>query len=80
MGRIIYKKAKIQTKFIAQKTKECYEPSSWVRLFESLANKDENAELAYFYVLLELEMIDEAKKGGLNAPEQESGSRTNFVR
>ena len=27
-----------------------------------------------------LKMIDEAKKGGLNAPEQESGSRTNFIR
>lgn len=56
---------------LAQKTKECYEPSSWVRLFESLANKDENAELAYFYVLLELEMIDEAKERLNSHPQNE---------
>ena len=56
---------------LAQKTKECYEPSSWVRLFEFLANKDENAELAYFYVLLELEMIDEAKERLNSHPQNE---------
>ena len=27
-----------------------------------------------------LKMIDEAKNGSLNPPEQESGSRTNFIR
>ncbi|TLD83220.1 hypothetical protein LS70_005585 [Helicobacter sp. MIT 11-5569] len=47
---------------LAQKMKECYEPESWVSLFEVLATKDENAEVAYFYVLLELEMLEEAKE------------------
>lgn len=47
---------------LAQKMKACYEPSSWLSLFEELANRDENAETAYFYVLLELEMIEEAKE------------------
>ncbi|MCI5969032.1 hypothetical protein [Helicobacter sp.] len=47
---------------LAQKMKECYEPTSWISLFEELANQDENAELAYFYVLLELEMLEEAKE------------------
>ena len=47
---------------LAQKMKECYEPANWVSLFEYLANKDESAEIAYFYVLLELEMIEEAKE------------------
>lgn len=47
---------------LAQKMKECYEPASWLNLFEELANQDENAEMAYFYVLLELEMLEEAKE------------------
>ncbi len=47
---------------LAQKLKECYEPEEWVSLFEYLANKDESAEVAYMYVLLELEMIEEAKE------------------
>ncbi|CAM2971181.1 hypothetical protein [Helicobacter burdigaliensis] len=56
---------------LAQKTKECYEPTSWLNLFEYLANKDEIAEMAYFYVLLELEMIDEAKERlGLHTPNE----------
>ncbi len=47
---------------LAQKLKECYEPATLVNLFETLSNKNELAEMAYFYVLLELEMIDEAKE------------------
>lgn len=47
---------------LAQKMKECYEPSSWMSLFETLANQDEHAETAYFYVLLELEMNDEVRE------------------
>ncbi|MDE5603063.1 MAG: hypothetical protein K2I71_03980, partial [Helicobacter sp.] len=46
---------------LAQKIKKCYEPDLWVSLFEALANEDEKAEMAYFYVLLDLEMLDEAK-------------------
>lgn len=56
---------------LARKMKECYEPSSWVSLFEALANKNEAAEIAYFYVLLELEMIDEAKEKLATYPENE---------
>ncbi|QOQ97466.1 hypothetical protein [Helicobacter winghamensis] len=56
---------------LAQKMKECYEPASWVSLFEELANKNENAEVAYFYVLLELEMIEEAKERLKAHPENE---------
>ncbi|MBX7490237.1 hypothetical protein [Helicobacter turcicus] len=47
---------------LAQKMKECYEPESWVGLFEELATQDEKAEVAYFYVLLELEMLEEARE------------------
>ena len=47
---------------LAQRMKECYEPSSWMSLFETLANQDEHAETAYFYVLLELEMNDEVRE------------------
>lgn len=47
---------------LAQKLKECYEPATLVGLFKTLSDKDELAEMAYFYVLLELEMIDEAKE------------------
>ncbi|WP_104722693.1 hypothetical protein [Helicobacter mesocricetorum] len=46
---------------LAQKMKKCYEPGLWVGLFESLADEDEKAEMAYFYVLLDLEMLDEAR-------------------
>lgn len=56
---------------LAQKLKECYEPATWVSLFENLANKDELAEMAYFYVLLELEMIDEAKERLNTYPQNE---------
>ena len=56
---------------LAQKMKECYEPTRWVGLFEFLTNKDENAELAYFYVLLELEMVDEAKERLNSHPQNE---------
>lgn len=56
---------------LAQKLKECYEPASWVSLFEYLADKDELAEMAYFYVLLELEMIDEAKERLNTYPQNE---------
>lgn len=56
---------------LAQKLKECYEPAAWVSLFENLANQDELAEIAYFYVLLELEMIDEAKERLNTYPQNE---------
>ena len=56
---------------LAQKLKECYEPAAWVSLFENLVNQDELAEIAYFYVLLELEMIDEAKERLNTYPQNE---------
>lgn len=36
-------------------------PSQWIEISEYLADNDENAENAYFYVLLELEMLERAK-------------------
>ncbi len=36
-------------------------PSEWIKIFEYLADNDENAENAYFYVLFELEMLEVAK-------------------
>ena len=37
-------------------------PDEWIRFFEGCADNDENAEMAFFYVLFELEMIDKAKE------------------
>lgn len=37
------------------------DPNHWIMLFEFLADNDENAENAYLYVLLELEMLERAK-------------------
>ncbi|MDY3113535.1 MAG: hypothetical protein SOW25_04320 [Helicobacter sp.] len=56
---------------LAQKIKVCYEPDAWVGLFEFLANKDEVAEIAYFYVLLELEMLEVAKERLSTHPQNE---------
>ena len=56
---------------LAQKIKKCYEPGLWVSLFENLANEDEKAEMAYFYVLLDLEMLDEAKERLNTYPQNE---------
>lgn len=43
-------------------TKGKLDPNAWIKIFEYLADNDENAENAYFYVLLELEMLDSAKE------------------
>ncbi|RAX53883.1 hypothetical protein CCY99_05745 [Helicobacter sp. 16-1353] len=36
-------------------------PNQWIEISEYLADNDENAEKAHFYVLLELEMLERAK-------------------
>ena len=46
---------------LAKSAKGKCSPSAWMGLFEYLADSDENAENAYFYVLLELEMLEKAK-------------------
>lgn len=38
------------------------DPNTWIEVSEYLADSDENAENAYFYVLLELEMLDRARE------------------
>ena len=43
-------------------TKGKLDPNTWIKIFEYLADNDENAENAYFYVLLELEMLEKAKE------------------
>lgn len=45
----------------AKSTKGKINPNKWIEIFEFLADNDENAENACFYVLLELEMLDNAK-------------------
>lgn len=37
------------------------DPNTWIAISEYIADSDENAENAYFYVLLELEMLDRAR-------------------
>lgn len=46
---------------LAKNMKGRLNPSEWVRLFEHISDGDENAENAYFYVLFELEMLEEIK-------------------
>lgn len=45
----------------ASQSKNILSPDEWIRFFEGCADFDENAEMAFFYVLFELEMIDKAK-------------------
>lgn len=47
---------------LAQQSQNILQPDAWYKLFESLANNDEHAENALFYVMFELEMIEKAKE------------------
>ena len=47
---------------LAQQSKDILEPHAWYKLLESLANADEHAENALFYVMFELEMIDKVRE------------------
>lgn len=47
---------------LAKNMKGKINPSEWIKLFENLADSDENAENSYFYVLLELEMLQEVRE------------------
>lgn len=46
----------------AKESKGILNPDEWISFFEECADNDENAEMAFFYVLFELEMIDKAKE------------------
>ncbi|TLD96751.1 ABC transporter permease [Helicobacter jaachi] len=46
----------------AIESKGVFAPDEWIRFFEECADNDEKAEMALFYVLFELEMIDKAKE------------------
>lgn len=46
----------------AKKSKGVFSPDDWIKLFETCADSDEKAEMAYFYVLFELEMLDRARE------------------
>nr|WP_317403445.1 hypothetical protein [uncultured Helicobacter sp.] len=46
----------------AKESKGILSPDEWIRFFEECADNDEKAEMALFYVLFELEMIDKAKE------------------
>ncbi|BEG58054.1 LapA family protein [Helicobacter sp. NHP21005] len=46
-------------------------PDDWYKFFELLAEKDEQAEKAFLYVLLDLEMIEQAKERLSNHPQDE---------
>lgn len=43
---------------LAKESKNFFSPDEWLKIFGFFADKDENAEKSYLYVLLELEMID----------------------
>lgn len=58
---------------LAKHTKECFTPQSWIELFETLSNKNEKAEVAYCYILLDLEMIEVAKERLGNMPIEDRG-------
>lgn len=45
----------------AKSMKRKHTPNEWIKLFEYLADNDDNAEEAYLFVLLDLEMLTEAK-------------------
>ncbi|PAF46492.1 hypothetical protein BKH46_07005 [Helicobacter sp. 12S02634-8] len=47
---------------LAQASKPFLSPDEWLKLFEYLADKDENAEKSYLYTLLDLEMISEVNE------------------
>lgn len=57
--------------FCAKNMKDKSNPSELIRLFEYLSDSDELAENAYFYVLLELEMLEEAKNRLRTQPQSE---------
>ena len=46
----------------AKNSKQILEPDRWYKLFENLASNDEMADIALFYVMLELEMIDRVRE------------------
>lgn len=48
--------------FCAKQSKGALSPDEWIHFYEKCADSDERAELAYFYVLFELEMIDRARE------------------
>lgn len=58
---------------LAKYTKEYFMPQQWIELFEALANKNEKAEAAYCYVLLDLEMIDATKERLANTSIEDKG-------
>lgn len=47
---------------LAKQSQSILDPDAWYKLLESLANNDEHAENALFYVMFELEMIDKARE------------------
>ncbi|PAF53106.1 hypothetical protein BKH42_07695 [Helicobacter sp. 13S00482-2] len=56
------KYAEINYLKLAKESKPFLSPDMWIKLFEKLANNDENGEKAYLYALLDLEMIEQAKE------------------
>lgn len=57
--------------FCAKNMKNKCNPSELIKLFEYLSDSDELAENAYFYVLLELEMLEEVKSRLRTQPQSE---------
>lgn len=55
----------------AKNMKDKCNPSELIKLFEYLSDNDELAENSYFYVLLELEMLEEAKSRLRTQPQSE---------
>lgn len=55
----------------AKNMKKKHSPNEWIKLFEYLADNDDNAEEAYLFVLLDLEMLQEAKNRLKSQPSYE---------
>lgn len=55
----------------AKSMKNKHIPNEWIKLFEYLADNDDNAEEAYLFVLLDLEMLTQAKNRLKSQPSYE---------
>lgn len=55
----------------AKNMKRKHSPNEWIKLFEYLADNDDSAEEAYLFVLLDLEMLQEAKNRLKSQPSYE---------
>lgn len=56
---------------LAKRMKGFFNPDAWLKYFENLTSYDENADLGYFYVLCDLEMIAQVEQKLSNTQKEE---------